>query len=127
MTPRTVTVQTADYGAITVPEPAWCTGEHPDGLLRCEIAHTGPSIALTVGTRRGPQRLAELLLWQDPFPTPSNTNGADVYVTVHLLDADHFDYDVVGLEGLAADLLEAAGKVRYMARRLACETPRGER
>jgi hypothetical protein len=127
MTERTVTIETADHGPVTIPEPAWCTGLHPAGNLRAEIAHQGPSINIMVGTPRGPRRLVELLLWQDPLPTPANPRGAEVYVVAHLLDGDHFDYDVTGLEGLVADLLEAAGKVRRVARRLAAETRGGAR
>ena len=129
--PRTVTVQTSDYGPVTTPEPPWCTGTHVEPIpasdgtellpRREDIAHTGPAINVTVGTRRGPRRLLELLLWQDPFPTPLNANGTDVYVAVHLLDGDTFDYDPVSLDVLATELMEAAAKVRRVARRLAVE------
>lgn len=132
MTERTVTVATADRGIITIPEPAWCTGtphDLPDDLvhrpLASEIAHTGPSIDIMVGTERGPRRLLELLLWQDAFPKPTYPQGAEVYVVAHLLDGDHFGYDVAALEGLVTDLLEAAGRVRLVARRLSAETRGG--
>jgi hypothetical protein len=132
MTERTVTVATSDLGIVSIPEPAWCTGtahDFPDDLvhrpLASEIAHTGPSIDIMVGTERGPRRLLELLLWQDAFPKPTYAHGAEVYVVAHLLDGDHFDFDVAGLEGLVADLLEAAGRVRLVARRLASETRGG--
>lgn len=127
MTERTVTILTADHGPLTIPEPDWCATEHPDGLLRQEVSHIGPPINITVNTHRGPARLVELMLWADPFPVPTNPHGAAVHVVAHLLDGDHFGYDVAGLEGLVTDLLEAAGRVRLVARRLASEHRRRPR
>lgn len=130
MTERTVTIDTKDHGPVTLPEPPWCTGHPvpepaPFDLdvrpLRSEICHIGPSIDVVVGTERGPARLVELMLWQDPYPTPACTHSDDVHVAVHLLDGDHFGYDVHQLEALATDLMEAAAKIRRVARRLARE------
>jgi hypothetical protein len=131
VTEHTVTIDTKDHGPITIPEPAWCVGHPttppaPDGLdlrpLRSEIAHRGPSIDITVGTERGPARLIELLLWQDPFPTPACTHSDDVHMAVQLLDGHHFGYDADGLNALATDLMEAAATVRRVARDLAAQT-----
>ncbi len=136
MTDQTVTLDTKDRGQVTIPEPAWCTGHPepqsgPDGLdvrpLACEVSHQGPSINVTVGTEHGPRLLLELLLWQDPFPKPTYRKGAEVYVVAHLLDGDHYDYDVTDLENLATDLMEAAAKVRRVAHRLAAEQSGGGR
>lgn len=121
MPDRTVTVVTTDHGPVMIPEPAWCAGAHPAGYLRSEIAHEGPTISVMAATERGPRPMVFLSLWQDPFPTPACRHSDDVYVAVHLIDGDTYDYDVPGLEGLATDLMEAAGKVRRMARRLAAE------
>jgi hypothetical protein len=74
-----------------------------------------------VATERGSRPMAHLSLWQDPFPTPLCRHSDGVHMAVRLIDGDTYDYDVHGLEGLAVDLLEAAGKVRRMARRLAAE------
>lgn len=119
--PRTVTVLTSDHGPVTILEPAWCAGEHATGNRRDEIAHVGPSIDITVNTERGPMRLLELMLWQDPFAKPAYPQGTAVHVVAHLLDGDHPGYDVEGLDGLVTDLLEAAGQVSRVARRLADE------
>jgi hypothetical protein len=128
VTDRTVTVVTTDHGPITIPEPPWCTGTyHPAGIARDEISHSGPVIDVLVGTERGPQRLAELLLWQVPFPAPDETHGDAVHVVVQLLDGHHYGYDAPALEALAVDLTEAAAKVRRVARRLAAEVPGGDR
>lgn len=122
MADRTVTVVTTDYGPITIPEPAWCTSVyHPDGIARAEISHSGPTIDVLVGTEGGPQRLAELHLWQVPFPTSGGTLWDTVHVVAQLLDGHHFGYDAAALEVLAVDLMEAAAKVRRVARRLASE------
>jgi hypothetical protein len=126
MTDRTVTINTADHGPVTVVCPPWCTGQHPAGLLREEIHHQGPAIDILVGTERGPRRLAELFMWRTPYPVPSDRHSDDVYVAVHLLDGDHFGYDVTGLENLATDLIKAAAKIRRIARRLAVEHRGGE-
>jgi len=121
VTESTITVLTGDHGPVTVTEPLWCLGEHPAGLRREEIIHQGASHDITVGTERGPRRLLELFLTQAPFPVASDRHSDDLYVAVHLLDGDIFGYDVIGLENLATDLLEAAATVRRCARRLAIE------
>jgi len=121
-----ITVDTADHGPVVTSCPPWCTGDgHPDGLDRVEITHQGPPINITVGTGRGPRRLVELIMWQDPFPPASSPHGTGVYVVAHLLDGDHFGFDVAALEGLVTNLLEAAGRVSLVARRLASETRGG--
>jgi len=120
--PRTVTVPTSDRGPVTIPEPHWCSGiGHDVRNLRVEIAHQSAPLDITVNTARGPERLLELLYWQDPFPPVTSPHGSNVYVVAHLLDGDHYGYDVAGLDGLVTDLLEAAASVRLVARRLRIE------
>jgi hypothetical protein len=121
VTDRTVTVLTTDYGPVTIPEPAWCAGRHSGGHPRAEIAHEGPTISVTVATERGRRAALHLSMWQDPFPTPACTHSDDVHVAVQLIDGDTYDYDAPALDALATDLMEAAAKVRRMARRLAVE------
>lgn len=84
MPDRTVTVVTTDHGPVTIPEPAWCAGHHPDGSLRSEIAHQGPTVDLMVHTERGPRPAVSLSLWQDPFPTPACTHSDDVHMAALL-------------------------------------------
>lgn len=124
VTERTITVNTTDHGPVTLPEPDWCAGDHREGYRQDEIAHVGPSIDIDVNTERGTMRLLELMLWQDPFAKPAYPRGTAVHVVAHLLDGDHPGYDVQGLEGLVTDLLEAAGRVRQIARELASEIRR---
>jgi uncharacterized protein DUF6907 len=49
MTERTVTLQTADHGAVTVQEPSWCVGHahHDPETLRVDITHCGPAVDCT--------------------------------------------------------------------------------
>jgi hypothetical protein len=135
MTEQTITIDTCDHGPVTLPEPAWCKrgwhDPHPDrgtGVdmrpRREDITHCGQSINVLVTAEGGRERLLELMLWQDPFPTPSCTQSDDVYVAAQLLDGN-YAYDAAGLDALAVDLMEAAGKVRRVARRLADEQPGG--
>jgi hypothetical protein len=44
---RTVTVRTLDHGLVTVPEPAWCTGEHQQGEYQADLHHYGPETPLS--------------------------------------------------------------------------------
>lgn len=128
MTRQSVTVQTSDHGPVTVQCPPWCTGiHHPDGIERAAIAHTGPSIDILANTTRGPRLLLELTMWRDEFPPAADPHTGRAYILARLLDGDHFPYDAAGLEGLATDLLEAACRVQYAARRLAAENRGGDR
>lgn len=123
---NTITVQTSDHGPVSVQCPDWCTGDgHPDGGYRSDISHYGPEVVVTVRTVHGPRGLLDLGLTQYAFS--ERGPGTDVFVSAHLLDGDHYPYDVEGLDRLAADLVRAAGRVRSMARLLAVETQGGDR
>lgn len=123
MTGRTVTIDTSDHGPVTVPEPMWCTGQHPNVAHRSDIHHSSAEHVVEVGTPHGPYPLLTMALTQWPYGLSAPGNG--VYVAVHLADGDP-EYDSTGLEGLAADLLEAAVKVRRMARRVGVESRMGD-
>jgi hypothetical protein len=121
-----ITVNTLDYGPVTLPCPPWCTQiTHEDGGNRGDICHLGPATVVTVNSPSGPRELLTMFLSQWPYGL--SAPGSDVYVAVHLADGDHPEFDVAGLEGLTADLLEAAGKVRYFSRRLQAEIQGGGR
>src|SRR4051794_13176954 len=95
--PRTITVPTLDAGEITLPEPPWCTGiTHHHAVHRTDICHQGPAIDITVCTEHGPRPLLTLFLTQYPFaePKPTWSPGTRVFVAAHLLDGDHYPYDV---------------------------------
>jgi hypothetical protein len=125
---RTITVPTLDAGDVTLTEPSWCTGiSHQHAVHRTDICHYGPDVTITVGTESGPRPLLTLFLAQHPFaaPKPTWSPGTRVYVAVHLLDGDHYSYDVAGLDQLANDMYEVARRVRLVANRLAIENPIG--
>jgi hypothetical protein len=127
MTVRLITIHTSDHGPVTLPCPLWCTQTtHQDGARRDEISHTGPSIPVTIGgvPGPGPRQILELRFWQDPHPEAGSRHGTAMYVLAHL-DGQPHEYDAAGLDELVTDLLEAAGKVRYMARRLGVENRSG--
>lgn len=125
---RTITVSTLDAGDVTLTEPAWCTGithEHP--VHRTDICHQGPDTTITVGTDHGPRPLITLFLAQHPFAErkPTWPHGGRVHVAAHLLDGDHYSYDVAGLDQLATDMHDVARRILRMANRLAVENPLG--
>lgn len=143
MTPRTLTVDTADLGTITINEPDWCAGDHMTAASRSPrtmravwralkrrlsgrspldprpvstvIHHASEPVVITVDSLDGPIQLLALMLWQDPFPVPSSPHGTDVYV-VGQFDADYGTFSLDGLQGLTSDLLDAAAAVRRIAR-----------
>lgn len=125
MIDHTIIVQTGDHGPVTLPDPLWCIGkDHPDGIARQDVAHLGPQSTVSIQTPDGLLDLLTIGLAEVPF----STNGAErvTHATVELGSADTWTADAAGLDDLATRLIEAAGKARYMARRLAAET-RGAR
>lgn len=43
---RMATVTTLDRGAVAIPEPEWCTGEHVEGQLLPDVFHNGPEASM---------------------------------------------------------------------------------
>lgn len=70
----TRTVNTIDHGPVTFTEPFWCTGLHPDGDYRADIAHQGEEIALVVETPcHGEVRMLSASLYRAPFSEHETT------------------------------------------------------
>ncbi|WP_165984219.1 DUF6907 domain-containing protein [Streptomyces sp. YIM 98790] len=108
---RTVTVHTIDFGPVTVPEPAWCLGEHVDGTVRGDIEHAG---AETVMEFRGRHILGfELLAY--PF---AERMPRGPLMSVELDEAMSF-YDPAALLELADALTVHARRLRGAAAVLA--------
>ena len=106
---RTVTVHTRDHGPVTVPEPAWCLGNHQPGGYRAEILHLGPAVDLTF--QGFPISIASLA--QSPYADGLTRGpGVSVSMVTQSLDPD-------GLDALAAVLVEHAVALRHLARQLA--------
>ncbi|MDX5572896.1 MULTISPECIES: DUF6907 domain-containing protein [Streptomyces] len=108
---RTVTVHTTDRGAVTIPEPTWCVDSHdqePEALR--DTGH------------RGAQHRAEFYgnevataeLVQDPFAQQSDRNTG-VYVAMGYLASTLTPGE---LDELAALLVDYAGTLRHLARKL---------
>jgi hypothetical protein len=115
-TPRTVTVSTLDHGDITIPEPDWCTGFHPAGLQRIDIAHQGPENFLNLPTPRGVVPLLSFGLEQRPFT--ERWPGRGLFINVDLTD-DWCPMQSGDLDRAAAALVDYAAKLRHAARELA--------
>ncbi|MFJ1552339.1 DUF6907 domain-containing protein [Streptomyces mirabilis] len=113
--PRTVTLPTADYGDVTLPEPAWCIGHpnHRPDDQRADIHHSGPDITLTF---RG-HHITHACLAQSPFTQidipelSSRTPGVSVSVIARNLDP-------TSLYELAATLDTYADQLRDLADQL---------
>ncbi|MER6315867.1 hypothetical protein ABT237_19100 [Streptomyces sp. NPDC001581] len=108
---RTVTVHTLGHGAVTIPEPIWCTGhaDLPTGY-RDDIHHSGPEQVIDYdGQAVLTAELVEFPFGMRPIP-PS------VYVEILVPGAS---LDPAALEGLADILTEQAAELRRLALRLA--------
>ncbi|MGX1120689.1 hypothetical protein RKD37_006052 [Streptomyces ambofaciens] len=106
----TITLPTADHGAVTLPEPSWCRGHahHDPRTLRVDLLHTGPAVRLTF---RG-HELAIASLAQAPFAEQAgrHVHGSESLVAREL--------DARGLYAYAAALETYAAGVRSLADQL---------
>ncbi|MBT2675795.1 hypothetical protein J7E95_34390 [Streptomyces sp. ISL-14] len=118
--PRTVTVHTTDHGPVTVPEPAWCLGQHPQDGHRADILHRGPGHTLTFRGRH----ITDAALVQAPFSElPADLTGREPGVSVDILGKT---LNPVGLYELAAVLDSYADRLRDLADGLAVVLAGGE-
>ncbi|WP_406171193.1 DUF6907 domain-containing protein [Streptomyces sp. NBC_00996] len=121
--PRTVTIRTVDHGPVTIPEPSWCAGRHPDGGARVDITHVGPDRPLTIPTRRGPAVHLVTALESRPFVAESFLRGPFVAVEI---GGDWYETGLAGLERMASELEAHAEQLRDRARGLAVILAGGE-
>lgn len=113
--PGTVTLQTADRGQVTIPEPDWCQGHahHDPETLFVDILHSGPDV--TLDFRHAVLLMAGLV--QSPHGTSEvegiggPTPGVSVYPLGETLQP-------VDLYVLAAALDTYADKLRGLADQL---------
>jgi hypothetical protein len=113
--PRTITLPTADYGDVTLPEPAWCTGHpnHQPDDQRADIHHSGPEVSLIWRGRH----ITDACIVQSPFTETdipelsSRTPGVSVSVIARTLDP-------TSLYDLAATLDTYADQLRDLADQL---------
>jgi hypothetical protein len=106
-----VTVQTSDHGPVTVPEPAWCVGEHVPGGFRVDIGHHSADAVMEF---RGHTVLGVLLA---SYPFADRMPRGPLAV-VELDDFQSFT-DPADLEELADALTAHAATVRAVAGQLA--------
>ncbi|MEU8031316.1 hypothetical protein AB0C13_22195 [Streptomyces sp. NPDC049099] len=108
--PRTVTLQTADRGTVTIPEPVWCIGHqhHDPNTAYVDITHSGPDIALNF--RYTGLLLAGLVQAPHGTSTAEGMDGPTPGVSVHPLGETLNPaqlYDLAGRLDAYADQLRA--------------------
>jgi len=126
MTERIITVDTRDRGPVTLPEPLWCVTDHTEPLAqRAEIHHIGAEHQVMVRSADRPRELLSMRLEQYPFVQSADLRRAHVNVTLSSDYDPSFPCGSDDLDRLTADLLEAAGWVRRVGRRLTIESRLG--
>jgi hypothetical protein len=114
MSERTVTVYTADHGAVTMPEPAWCLGPHRFEAYREDITHEGvEQLALIPTLCHGEAPTLTVSLIQRPF-SPERPG----VVAALFLDGDWHELDSALLDVAAGRIVEQATYLRKLARQL---------
>ncbi|MFD3657011.1 DUF6907 domain-containing protein [Streptomyces sp. NPDC058620] len=111
--PRTVTVETADHGHVTIPEPAWCIAPHDFEGYREDIEHHSAKTPLIVPTPCHGliSALPVFFVWRPFSETDSQMNvGIE-------LDEWH-EFSPTDLDKVAAALVEHARTIRVYARQL---------
>ncbi|MDH6121999.1 hypothetical protein ABH930_006409 [Kitasatospora sp. GAS204A] len=109
---RVANVHLANGGTIELPEPAWCTSQHEQGLDRTDLFHEGPEMALVVDTVRGRVRVLEAALTQYPF---ASTDAGRVPVVTVALDGGYASFDPLGLRALSLGLARHAERLQQLA------------
>lgn len=114
MSGRTASVRLANGQTVTLPEPAWCTGRHEDGLHAEDLFHEAAEVAFTVVVPNGRFELLGAALTAYPF----GRGPARVpHVTVDLGDG-FGSFDPQGLRRLATGLAGHALRLRGLAAEL---------
>lgn len=112
--PRTITLDTQDFGPVTLPEPSWCRGhdDHQPGSYRVDLTHYGTE---TVLTYQGAE-LWRVMVTASPYATRPEDRPMCAY-----LEQGHYtgDFTPAGLYDLAATLDAHADQLREFADTLA--------
>lgn len=122
MNDRTVTITTGDHGQVTVIDPLWCIVDHSDPLAyRADIAHVGADHHLSVHAPDRSRELLSLSITQFPYSSAPRLRDPHIAVTLSSDYDPSFPCTAEDVERLAVDLLDAAGWVRRVGRRLTIE------
>ncbi|MER6557212.1 hypothetical protein ABT300_05505 [Streptomyces sp. NPDC001027] len=117
----TVTLDTEDFGPITLPEPSWCRGhaDHRPDAFRSDVTHYS---AETVLAYQGSE-LFRVMVTESPYATRPEHRR----VCAYLEQGDYTgDFTPAGLYDLAATLDAHADRLRDYADQLARILGRGE-
>jgi hypothetical protein len=113
--PRTITLQTEDFGPVILEEPSWCRGhaDHRPDTARVDITHCGPAVDCTfLGIE---VFTAELVASPYSASTRPELGGPTPGVSVWPLGRT---LDPVALYNLAAALDRYADRLRVLAHQL---------
>ncbi|MER5468028.1 hypothetical protein [Streptomyces sp. NPDC002685] len=109
--PRTVTLNTMDYGPVTFECPAWCIGHgwQPDGEIgRNDIAHNSVRVKAAADTySQGLQSLMRVWMTWAPF--------AELVPRVSVVLDLHGDFEAEEITHLAGVLRTAAARMERVA------------
>lgn len=111
--PRTITVNTRDFGPVTFTEPSWCVVAHTDGGFRADIAHSSAEQTRHVPTSLGPVTV-KTGLGKYSF---GNTEYTRPYLVVEI-ESVVYPSTAEQVEEIAQALEEAAHHVRTITERL---------
>ena len=117
--PHTVTVPVLVVKSLEIEEPDWCAGSHsghPESKV--DLVHYGPEHAIGAGDFD----LFRAMLAQNPYADRGTT---DVVLYVEQQDLSG-SYTPDEVEELADTLVEAAARLRALARELAAILARGD-
>ena len=108
---RTVTIPVADR-IVTVPEPAWCLGNHPAVADSAEIEHVGPETVIEVDTPDGPVVVARAAIEQHPHS--GDPQCARPFAVVEI-GGEYRSCDPAGLRRLRGQLGDRLGLLDDLA------------
>lgn len=109
--PKTVTVPLWRGGQLTIPEPAWCAGEHdPHPLHPCDVCHEGIEIPLNVHAEGRTYEVLAFTVVQSPYSSVDFLPVASVD-----LGGEYASFTQQELYELADGLVEHAGRLREFA------------
>jgi hypothetical protein len=111
----TVTVRLADGTTATVPEPAWCAGQHEDGLDLVDLMHDSHETHATVRGRLGSWRLLSAAISWSPFASRPEERLPRLTVDV---GGEVESFDPVQVEGFADVLVDYAQVLRELGVRV---------
>ncbi|MFC4500647.1 MULTISPECIES: DUF6907 domain-containing protein [Streptomyces] len=119
--PRTVTLDTEDFGPVTLPEPSWCAGHqnHLPDSYRIDLDHKGPEHRLT----HDGELLWTAFVAEAPYASRPEARALGVYVEQ---GSYAYTLNATELYDLAASFEAHADRIRELADQLTAILDGGE-